>query len=84
MSQQEFDAGGVACAADAESHLFSDLSLVPRVDDIVVTSSCSALQTVISLCDQEEEEVDSGRSHQVGVDCTFSICTEEREEDETR
>ncbi|XP_011613579.1 endosome-associated-trafficking regulator 1 isoform X2 [Takifugu rubripes] len=59
---QEFDAGGVACAADAGSHFLSDLSLVP----------------------QEEEETDSGRSHQVGADCTFSICTEEREEDETR
>ncbi|XP_056889171.1 endosome-associated-trafficking regulator 1 isoform X8 [Takifugu flavidus] len=62
VHSKEFDAGGVACAADAGSHFLSDLSLVP----------------------QEEEETDSGRSHQVGADCTFSICTEEREEDETR
>lgn len=84
VSQQELDAGGVACAAEAGSHVLSDLSLVPQVDDIITASSCSALQSVNSLCDQEEEETDSGQSHQVGADCTFSICTEEREEDETR
>lgn len=84
VSQQEFDAGGVACAADAGSHFSSDQSLVPQVDDVITASSCSALQSVNSLCDQEEEEIGSGRSHQEGADCTFSICTEEREEDETR